>query len=107
MDELAGKVMAAQSREELVTAARAIDRVMRAGHYWVPQWSKGNHTIAFWDKFSWPEKKPKYSLGAPMTWWYDAEKAARLRAKTPPDEPPPPAAAQAKTPAAAEARTKE
>lgn len=97
VDELASKVMAAQSREELVTAARAIDRVMRAGHYWVPQWSKANHTIAFWDKYSWPEKKPKYSLGAPMTWWYDAEKAARLRAKTPADEPPPPAAVQAKT----------
>ncbi len=97
VDELAGKVMAAQSREELVTAARAIDRVMRAGHYWVPQWSKASHTIAFWDKFSWPEKKPKYSLGAPMTWWYDADKAARLRARTPAGDPLPSATAQTKT----------
>jgi microcin C transport system substrate-binding protein len=88
VDALAEKVMAAQSREDLVTAARAIDRVMRSGHYWVPQWYKGSHAIAFWDKFSWPEKKPKYSIGAPATWWYDAEKAARLRSRTPPDEKP-------------------
>lgn len=81
VDALADKVMAAQSRKELVTAARAIDRVMRAGHYWVPQWYKASHNIAFWNKMSWPETKPKYALGAPSTWWYDAEKAAKLRAK--------------------------
>lgn len=107
VDELAGKVMSAQSRDELVTAARATDRVMRAGHYWVPQWYKANHTIAFWDKFSWPEKSPKYSLGAPMTWWYDAAKADRLRARTPTTEKPPPAAAQAKPPAAEQAKSNE
>lgn len=88
VDALAEKVMAAQSREELVTATRAIDRVMRAGRYWVPQWSKASHTIAFWDKFSWPETKPKYSMGAPLTWWYDTEKADRLRDRTPPEEKP-------------------
>lgn len=88
VDALAEKVMAAQSREELVTAARAIDRVMRAGHYWVPQWSKASHTIAFWNKFSWPEQKPKYSMGAPGTWWYDADKAARLRSRSPADDKP-------------------
>ncbi len=88
VDALAEKVMAAQSREELVTATRAIDRVMRAGHYWVPQWSKASHTIAFWDKFSWPPVKPRYSMGAPGTWWYDTEKADRLRATTPPDDKP-------------------
>lgn len=81
VDALAEKVMAAQSREELVTAARAIDRVMRAGHYWVPQWSKGTHTIAYWDKFSRPDVKPRYTLGAPSTWWYDAEKAKELTTK--------------------------
>lgn len=92
VDALADKVMSAQSRDELVTAVRAIDRVMRAGHYWVPQWYKASHNYAFWDKFSRPASEPKYSTGAPLTWWYDADKATKLRHKTPSDEKPAPAA---------------
>jgi microcin C transport system substrate-binding protein len=78
IDALINKVVEAKSREELVAATRAIDRVLRAGQYWVPQWYKAAHNIAYWDKFSFPEKKPKYSRGAPDTWWYDKEKAAKL-----------------------------
>ena len=36
-----------QSRDELMTATRALDRVLRAGHYWVPQWYKAAHHIAY------------------------------------------------------------
>ena len=79
VDALLDKVIEAKSREELVAAARAIDRVLRAGNYWVPQWYKASHHIAYWDKFSAPETKPKYSRGAPDTWWYDAEKAAKVK----------------------------
>lgn len=79
LDELIDKVVAAKSRAELVAATRAADRVLRAGYYWVPQWYKGAHNLAFWDKFGWPETKPKYERGALDTWWYDAEKAARLK----------------------------
>lgn len=79
IDALIDKAVEAKSRDELVTATRAIDRVLRAGHYWVPQWYKAAHHIAYWDKFSYPEKKPKFSRGAPDTWWYDAEKAAKLK----------------------------
>jgi microcin C transport system substrate-binding protein len=80
LDHLIERVIAAKSRAELVTASRACDRVLRAGHYWVPQWYKGAHNIAFWDKFGWPATKPKYERGALETWWYDAEKGARLKA---------------------------
>ena len=60
-----------------MTATRAIDRVLRAGHYWVPQWYKGAHKLAFWNKFGWPEMKPKYERGALDTWWYDARKGCQ------------------------------
>ncbi len=80
VDALVDKVMAARSREDLLTAARAIDRVLRAGHYWVPHWYKASHTIAFWNKYSWPAVKPKYDRGAPTTWWFDADKASKLKA---------------------------
>lgn len=80
IDALIDKVMAAKSRDELETAARAIDRVLRAGHYWVPHWFKASHTIAHWNKYSWPATKPRFERGAPHTWWYDADKVAKLKA---------------------------
>lgn len=79
VDALVEKVIAAKSRPELVAATRAIDRVMRAGHYWVPQWYKAAHNIAYWDKYSYPATKPKYDPGILDTWWYDAAKAAKLK----------------------------
>ena len=79
IDALIEKVVLAKSRKELVTAARAIDRVLRPGHYWVPQWFKASHNIVYWDKFSRPPVKPKYDRGVPDTWWYDTGKAAKLR----------------------------
>lgn len=78
VDALADKVMEASSREQLNATVRALDRVIRAGHYWVPQWYKASHHVVYWDRFSRPETKPKYYLGEVDTWWYDAAKAAKL-----------------------------
>ena len=78
VDVLVERVIAAKNREELTTAARALDRVLRAGHYWVPHWYKASNNIAYWDKFSRPETKPRFDRGILDTWWYDASKAAKL-----------------------------
>jgi microcin C transport system substrate-binding protein len=78
LDQLIDRIVQAKSRAELVTATRAADRVLRAGYYWVPQWYKGAHNLAFWNKFGWPAVKPKYERGALETWWLDAEKAKAL-----------------------------
>ena len=80
IDALIGKVTEANSREELKTATRALDRVLRAGHYWVPHWYRPFHYVAYWDKFGRPAVKPRYERGIIHTWWYDAEKAAKLKA---------------------------
>ncbi|MGW8206815.1 MAG: extracellular solute-binding protein, partial [Hyphomicrobiaceae bacterium] len=40
VDAMIERVMAAKTRAELETAARAADRALRAGHYWVHQWFK-------------------------------------------------------------------
>jgi len=81
VDTLIERVIAAKSREELTTASRALDRVLRAGHYWVPHWYKASNSIAYWDRFSRPETKPRYDRGVLDTWWYDKDKAAKLEAK--------------------------
>lgn len=78
VDALIAKVLEAKSRDELDTAARALDRVLRAGRYWVPHWYKAAHNIVHWNRFSRPEIKPKYADGVIETWWYDAGKAAKL-----------------------------
>jgi microcin C transport system substrate-binding protein len=78
VDALIDKILVAKSRDELRTACRAIDRVLRAGHYWIPEWYKPVHHIATWDKFSRPAVQATYDDGVLDTWWRDAEKAAKL-----------------------------
>jgi microcin C transport system substrate-binding protein len=80
IDALVDKAIGAETRTDLTTACRALDRVFRAGRYWIPQWYRSTHPIAYWDQFSHPEKPPRYAqgVGAPDNWWYDAAKAAKL-----------------------------
>ncbi|TDT96860.1 microcin C transport system substrate-binding protein [Azorhizobium sp. AG788] len=70
VDALIADAIAAQTRADLVTACRALDRVLRAGRYWVPQWNKASFWIAYWDVFDRPAVKPKYDRGTPDTWWW-------------------------------------
>jgi microcin C transport system substrate-binding protein len=78
VDALIDKAIAANDRQSLYVACRALDRVLRSEHYWVAGWYKPAHWIAYWDIFGQPATKPHYSRGIPETWWYDAEKAAKL-----------------------------
>jgi microcin C transport system substrate-binding protein len=78
IDAMIDRVIAAETRQELITACRALDRVIRAGRYWIPHWYKASHWVAYWDVFSRPAVKPRYARGAPETWWYDRNKAAKL-----------------------------
>lgn len=78
IDDLVEKAINASSRQEMVTAARALDRVLRAGFYWVPQWFKASHTVALWDMFGIPTDMPAYDFPVETTWWVDMEKAARI-----------------------------
>jgi microcin C transport system substrate-binding protein len=84
VDALIERVIAAKNREEMQIAARALDRVLRAGHYWVPHWYKASNNVAYWDKFSRPAMKPRYDRGILDTWWYDEAKAAKLAANVAP-----------------------
>jgi len=78
IDALLDKIIAADTREKMTIACRCLDRVFRAGRYWVSHWHKPSYWIAYWDVFNRPPTKPKYSRGAPDTWWYHPAKAARL-----------------------------
>lgn len=78
VDALLSAIAGAESRAALTTACRALDRVLRAGRHWVPMWYGDKHRLALWDVFGRPANPPKYDLGAPATWWSDADKARRI-----------------------------
>ncbi len=79
VDALIDMIIAAETRPALVVACKALDRVIRAGRYWVPHWYLASFRIAYWDVFGRPSvPKPRYSRGIPETWWYDSAKAAKL-----------------------------
>ena len=79
VDALIERVIFAKSREELVAATRALDRVLLWNHYVVPQWTYRKVRSARWDRFGRPDKMPEYGLSAfPTIWWWDADKAAKI-----------------------------
>jgi len=78
IDALIEVIIAAKTRPELITACRALDRIIRAGRYWIPHWYKASHWIAYWDVFGRPQRQPRYARGIPDIWWHDAAKASKL-----------------------------
>src|SRR5262245_31516253 len=72
IDALIEKVIGANTREDVNAGCRALDRLFRAGRYWIPQWSRPSHWIAYWDVFGRPATKKRYGRGIPDTWWYDS-----------------------------------
>ena len=79
VDALIERIIQARSREELVVAARALDRVLRALYFWVPHWFKAAHDVAYWDIFGRPATKPRFERGIIDTWWIDEAKARSIK----------------------------
>ncbi|MGE6995520.1 extracellular solute-binding protein [Pseudomonas sp. NPDC047961] len=68
IDVLVEKLIAADSRDELITRTRALDRVLLAGHYVIPNWHIKTWRVAYWNHLAHPEITPRYDV-ALMTWW--------------------------------------
>jgi microcin C transport system substrate-binding protein len=81
IDALIEKTIAAETRAQQIVLARALDRVLRAGKYWIPQWYKASYALAYWDIYDRPAVGPRYDRGVERTWWVDAAKAAKLGIK--------------------------
>jgi len=81
VDALIDRIIFAKDRDELVAATRALDRVLLAHNYVVPQWTSLKQRTARWDRYSHPQTMPRYAGAAfPSVWWYDEAKAARTGA---------------------------
>ena len=80
VDKLIDAVIFAKDRPGLITACRALDRVLMWNDYVVPMWYIPYERTARWDRFGRPEKLPDYNVGFPSIWWWDAEKAKKTKA---------------------------
>ncbi|SNY91836.1 microcin C transport system substrate-binding protein [Cohaesibacter sp. ES.047] len=69
LDALIETGLAAKTREDMEAAGRAIDRLWRAGHYWVPNWNKPVHTLGVWKGLGWPDSADLYDF-SPESWWW-------------------------------------
>jgi microcin C transport system substrate-binding protein len=82
IDEMITKVIMAKTRDDLVAAVRALDRILLWNHYVVPQWGYSKLRTARWNRFGRPDPLPKYGMSAfPTVWWWDADKASKTGGK--------------------------
>lgn len=69
VDAILDKIIAAESWDEFRTANRALDRILRAQHYYIFQWYKPSRWLAFWDYYDRPAISPRFGHGVLDTWW--------------------------------------
>ena len=78
LDALLEEVPKVETRPELVTLLRAMDRVLRARRYAILTWVLASHRVAHWDIFDQPSVKPDYAFTPETTWWFDDDKAVAI-----------------------------
>ncbi|MEO3384818.1 extracellular solute-binding protein [Mesorhizobium sp. CAU 1741] len=69
IDAILDAIIEAETQDEFTAANRAMDRVLRAEHYFIFQWHKATRWIAYWDHYDRPATKPRYDTGVLDTWW--------------------------------------
>jgi microcin C transport system substrate-binding protein len=79
VDALVERVVTAQDRQTLTTAARALDRVLLWRWYLVPNWDSNSFHVAYWDRFGHPDKPIRQGFNFD-TWWVDPAKSAAIEA---------------------------
>ena len=83
VDALLDKVVSSRTRPELVASLRALDRVLRFGHYTVPHWYGGVHRVAYRaGRFEQPTITPRYyqpETWIISTWWGSAANLAAFK----------------------------
>ncbi|WP_252179951.1 extracellular solute-binding protein [Endozoicomonas sp. 4G] len=72
VDGLIKEVINAESRENLVAAVKALDRVLLWNEYMIPQWYLDSRRVAYWQPLkhplSDPDQEPLYQFDLD-TWW--------------------------------------
>lgn len=82
VDALIERAVEAETREDLATAVRALDRVLRSRYIWIGNWHLGVHRVAVWDVFGMPEAPAPYDpIRGVDFWWLDQARFDALEAE--------------------------
>ncbi|MDP0929607.1 extracellular solute-binding protein [Paracoccus onubensis] len=79
VDALIAHGQKATTLEETNIVISALDRVMRALRFWVPQWYKPDYLVAYYDYYEHPKELPPHALGVTDFWWANPEKLDKLK----------------------------
>ena len=77
IDTIIERIIDIKSREEQITATRALDRILLHSHFAVPLYHKNIFSVAHWNKFLRPNSSPKYDYAfmyGPHLWWENPKK---------------------------------
>lgn len=85
IDQLVDGLINADSRQALITHARALDRALLWGHYLVPNYYIDTWRLAYATRLGRPAVTPKYDYGL-MTWWEESPVNAPRAPQTAPDK---------------------
>ena len=80
IDALVESVVNAETKDDMINATKALDRVLRWERIRVPQWYNPDHWVAYYDMYEYQKPLPRYDLGFLDFWWFNADKAAALKA---------------------------
>lgn len=72
VDALIDDVLRADNRDELITASRALDRVLMQGCYVIPHWYSALHRVAYNKNLMYPDRLPYYYSAEAWVltaWW--------------------------------------
>jgi microcin C transport system substrate-binding protein len=79
VDAIIKQIIFAKDRETQLAAVAALDRVMMWNQYVIPSYYILSDRIAYWNRFGHPDPFPKFDIGFPTVWWWDAAKAAEIK----------------------------
>ena len=80
VDAIIEASLAASTKAEEDASMIALDRALRYEFFMIPAWYNDSYWTAYYDQYEHPEGQPAYALGYLDFWWYNADKAAALRA---------------------------
>ncbi|BAQ17372.1 extracellular solute-binding protein [Methyloceanibacter caenitepidi] len=82
VDAMIAAMLEAKTREDFVSAVRALDRVLLSGDYVVPLFYLPDQWVARWTRLQRPNETPLYGYQVD-TWWYDQDQDGRRGTRKP------------------------
>ena len=80
VDAIIDRALESDTTEAQNVALTALDRALRYEFFMIPTWYLDKSWVAYWDMYGHPDPLPPYATGVLDFWWYDAERAAALKA---------------------------